>query len=153
MLKYWLLLGAPGAIKDKGQHKSMWEQVENETELEMLPSMDDLDRRAIMEWPASSSTSAACTAAIDAPNGGAAHEDFTWKDEVCEQMMMNGVIPVTTEEQRRRHRLTLHTTYGVPSAFTIPFNAGYLHPDLQPPEGWKWRYRSPNEYVLLAKGG
>ena len=66
--------------------------------------------------------------------------------------LIGGVIPPTTIEQRRKHRLTAGTSYGVPGMFRVALHAGYIHPDLPPPQGWVWRAR-PGRYILLPRGG
>ncbi len=60
MLKAWILWGHHKP--DKSGHKTSWEIVVEAREAGTLPSIADLDRSAIYEWPRGSSGSAGSAA-------------------------------------------------------------------------------------------
>ncbi len=67
-------------------------------------------------------------------------------------MMSKGVIPRTTEAQRRRNIATEGTVYSVPVALNDAFRWGYIHPDLPPPANYIWRGTGKG-YRLCRRGG
>ena len=63
-----------------------------------------------------------------------------------------GAIPITTLSQRQRNRLTSGTEYGVPPELKEALTYGYLHPNLAPPQGFRWGYQG-GKWMLRIHGG
>ena len=69
-----------------------------------------------------------------------------------ESLIAEGRLPRTTADQRRKQR-TSGTTYGVPDGLKEALEAGYIHPNLPPPQGMVWNLVAHKTFVLQARGG
>ncbi|CAE7338928.1 unnamed protein product [Symbiodinium sp. CCMP2592] len=65
-------------------------------------------------------------------------------------MIAEGRLPRTTAEQRRRNHRTSGNTYGVPEGLTEALEAGYIHPNLPPPQGMVWNLIAHKTFALQA---
>eukprot|EP00439_Symbiodinium_sp_Y106_P006231 s4523_g1.t1 len=70
-----------------------------------------------------------------------------------ESLIAEGRLPRTTADQRRRNQRTSGTTYGVPDGLKEALEAGYIHPNLPPPQGMVWNLVAHKTFVLQARGG
>ena len=70
-----------------------------------------------------------------------------------EVLIVEGRLPRTTAEQRRRNHRTSGTTYGVPDGLVEALEAGYIHPNLPPPQGMVWNLIAHKTFALQARGG
>ena len=70
-----------------------------------------------------------------------------------EELIKSGAIPATSKLQRARNlKQTPGTGYRMPPIFTEAFTYRYVHPNLEPPGGYRWKKMGP--YLsLLPKGG
>lgn len=68
------------------------------------------------------------------------------------ELHSRGVIPTTTPEQRCRQKLTKGERYKVPEEIRPALFAGYVSPNLPPPDGWVWRRRGGG-WHLAQRGG
>ena len=67
-------------------------------------------------------------------------------------LLAQGAIPQTTLATRLRHKLTSKSEYGVPPQLREALALGYLHPNLPPPRGLKWKGRV-GRWTLVPRGG
>ena len=70
-----------------------------------------------------------------------------------EVLIAESRLPRTTAEQRRRNHRTSGTTYGVPDGLVEALEAGYIHPNLPPPQGMVWNLIAHKTFALQARGG
>ena len=70
-----------------------------------------------------------------------------------EVLIAEGRLPRTTAEQRRRNHRTSGTTYGVLDGLVEALEAGYIHPNLPPPQGMVWNLIAHKTFALQARGG
>ena len=76
--------------------------------------------------------------------------------ELHEAMVLlarEGKIPRTTASQRARNNITNNSSYEVPQELEAALRAGYLHPNLPPPQGLVWRCRPGGHWKLGLRGG
>ena len=69
-----------------------------------------------------------------------------------EALLAQGAIPQTTLATRLRHKQTSTSEYGVPPQLREALALGYLHPNLPPPRGLKWKGRV-GRWTLVPRGG
>jgi hypothetical protein len=69
-----------------------------------------------------------------------------------EELARRGGIPCSTPGQRRRHRGTSGSEYGVPPALREALRLGYLSPNLPAPIGLCWKVRG-GKWALVPNGG
>ena len=67
-------------------------------------------------------------------------------EELCQQ----GLLPATSLQQRQRNKLV--SIYNVPSQLEEALQHRYIHPNLPPPAGLRWRHQR-NEWHLVPRGG
>eukprot|EP00959_Pyramimonas_sp_CCMP1952_P077274 1615255-Pyramimonas_sp.AAC.1 len=164
MLKYWSMLSTEAA--DKDSHYALWfSHVVPAREGDVLPALPLLE--AMMQ--ASVATDHA--APLEAPAAPPAVVDLLGEpDDILggvvpgsgvpaevHAAMINlaadGVIPITTQEQRRRNSLSKHSEYSTPAFLTPALRWGYIHPNLKAPQGFKWSSKGAGKLVLSIKGG
>jgi hypothetical protein len=73
--------------------------------------------------------------------------------EAMENLASQGVIPVTTHDQRAQLRFTPGSWYGVPAFLSDARKHGYIGPNLPPPAGFTWKCANKNEWSLCPRGG
>ena len=68
------------------------------------------------------------------------------------QLAQAGVIPITTPEQRSRNLGTGGATYGVPKYLADANSYGYIGPNLEEPDGFRWKSKA-GVFTLVPRGG
>ena len=69
------------------------------------------------------------------------------------QLLLQGAIPQSSLEQRRRCKVLSGSQYEIPEPLKEAFSLGYVHPSLPPPLGWVWRCRAGGHWKLGLQGG
>ena len=76
--------------------------------------------------------------------------------DIREQMQLliqQGSIPATSVDQRRRNKRARGAEYGVPPELSTALQYSYLHPNLPPPRGMRWKMLGHRKFALAPKGG
>ena len=71
----------------------------------------------------------------------------------AEEMMADGRLPRTTNEQRERCKMVPNTDYGTPPSLHIFFLHGFLHPNLPAPNGMAWKCMPGKWWLSFIRGG
>ena len=176
LLKAWVAF-ASESTTGKVEHYECFEQI-----LKMGDMLRDLDLDALAptEWrgalnldggEASLSHSPAVSQRVSKKRGRS--EDVPNAiHELAQSMWASGELRETTEDQRKRNRMTSGTDYRTPPRYTALLRHGYLGlilkllrttaqdthatnikgPNLPPPIGHRWLY-CPGRWILAEKGG
>ena len=163
LLKTWALLGH--SMKGREEHMSpklradlldklyrgqLWEE---EALDRCAPHSEDNDVPAPWKEPAAKDAKAA-VASHEAPVLLLGERDPSVPPAVqdeMESMARRSMLPITSLQQRQRNKLS-EGEYSVPGALQPALKHGFIHPNLQPPEGFAWRAQG-GRWRLCAKGG
>ena len=157
ILKAWILVGASLADRTAHMKVALKNQLVAASKNGTLCTEEELDGFApttpagLCTAPFASQSASSATSAqhrqgsiLGAP-GHASQE--------LHNSARTGKIPVTTPDQRSRNRVTSNSSYEVPQEFEAALKAGYLHPNLPPPQGLIWRCKPGGSWKLCLRGG
>lgn len=131
------------------------------TDVEVQPALEDAPLQAVAD-PCPLCTPAftcgvcagrsGCVSADYSPLGDAAPMVPAAVHKEMEALYGRGELPRTSLEERLRNKPTSGSGYGVPPALRDAFRHGYIHPNLSPPLGMRWKARA-GVWHLLPVGG
>ena len=144
VLKAWILVGA--ALPNRTEHMKIAHKNQlvaalktgslcTEEELDMLAPMSSTSTCTAPFSSSVATTPASCAQPSQSSVLGAAGHASDELHNSMEELASTGKIPVTTPQQRSRNRVTSNSSYEVPKEFEEALKAGYIHPNLPPPEG------------------
>ena len=87
----------------------------------------------------------------DPLGGRAAHVPAEVHERMLSLLVAGGVAK-TTPAARSRAKLTSGSEYGVPQELAEALRYSYIHPNLAPPVGYRWRAQ-PGGFKLVPSGG